>query len=168
MGHLVCDLSNEQSQKFEGKPKHFKNWPICAKHAIFAIESSHMQVAKHLSDKNFENFSKCFSQLKVPLARKSRREQWKFLCNLTTGAFTHKQVTNLSHEKLKNPDFEKFAKYFSQLGLWLANESRIFSKWCSWLRHATGLTRDQVARTGQHCFWNFWHFCKYKILSKNN
>ena len=31
---------NEQSEMFKGKLKTFKNWLICAKHAIFATESS--------------------------------------------------------------------------------------------------------------------------------
>ena len=37
---------NEQLKMFEGKPKHFKNWPNCTKHAIFATDLSRKQVAK--------------------------------------------------------------------------------------------------------------------------
>ena len=36
----------EQSQKFEGKLKGFKNCPICTKHAIFATEPSRVQVTR--------------------------------------------------------------------------------------------------------------------------
>ena len=35
---------------------------------------------------------------------------------------------------IKNPNFEKYSKYFSRL------------------RHVTGSTRDWVAKTGQYCF----------------
>ena len=42
------------------KLKNFENWPIYEKHAIFAIELSHEQVAKvnrkNTQDKNFEKF----------------------------------------------------------------------------------------------------------------
>ena len=45
---------------FKGKLKTFKNWPICAKQAIFTIESSREQVAKanhqDTQGKNFEKF----------------------------------------------------------------------------------------------------------------
>ena len=45
---------------FEGNSKGFKNWPICAKHAIFAIESSRMQVAKASRQNTQKNFEKFF------------------------------------------------------------------------------------------------------------
>ena len=49
--------SHESSRE---KKKKFKNWPICAKHVIFATESSREQVAmanlQNTQDKNFEKF----------------------------------------------------------------------------------------------------------------
>ena len=37
---------NEQSQKFEGKLKSFKNYPQSAKYAFFATKPSRVQVAR--------------------------------------------------------------------------------------------------------------------------
>ena len=59
-------------------------------------------------------------------------------------------------------------RYFSWLGHWLASELRKNICVGSRLGHATRPTLDWVAKTGQHCFWKFWHFCKNKRLSKNN
>ena len=50
----------------------------------------------------------------------------------------------LSHENLCDP---------SRLDLPPTNKSP--RQTCE---HATGLTRDRVAKTGQNCFWNFWYF----------
>ena len=63
---------NEQSQKFEGKLKSFKNCPFCANHAIFPTESSREQVARTLKTKILKNLSKCFSRLEVLPVRESR------------------------------------------------------------------------------------------------
>ena len=61
-----------------------KTEPFCAKHAIFAIESSRVQVAKtsrqNTWKKTFEKFSKCFLWLEVPFAKESRTEPQKSLC----------------------------------------------------------------------------------------
>ena len=58
------------------------------------------QVAKQLRDKILKNLSKCFSWLKGPPKRKSRRELRKFMYNLATGASTRDQVAKPSHENL--------------------------------------------------------------------
>ena len=55
---------NKQSQKFEEKPKCFKNWPICAKHAIFTTELSRKQVARTLKTKILKNFLSVFRDWK--------------------------------------------------------------------------------------------------------
>ena len=59
---------------------------------------------------------------------------------------------------IKNPNFEKYSKYFLRLGHWPASELR--KNFCVGLRleHATGSTRNWVARTRQHYFWNFDNF----------
>ena len=53
-------LDNEQSEKFEGKLKSFKNYPFCANYVFFMTESSREQVARashhNTQDKNFEKF----------------------------------------------------------------------------------------------------------------
>ena len=56
---LVRKIMNSHKM-FEGNSKGFKNWPICAKHAIFAIESSRMQVAKASRQNTQKNFEKFF------------------------------------------------------------------------------------------------------------
>ena len=65
------------------------------------------QVNKHFVTKKFENLSKYFLRLEVPLARKSRREPRKLLSKLTTEASTHEQVAKQSLKKSKNPKFLK-------------------------------------------------------------
>ena len=61
---VLGEEDNEKSQKFEGKLKSFKNWPICAKHTIFATELSHKQVAKTLKTKILKNFPSVFRDWK--------------------------------------------------------------------------------------------------------
>jgi len=123
---------------------------------------------EHLKQKFWKNSFKCFLRLEVPPARESRVELRNFRYDYRDWTSTCEQVTTSSREKPKNPDFEKFSKYFSWLGHWPARELRKRTIWAHDWGHATGLTRDQVARTGQHCFWKFDTFCKNKILSKNN
>ena len=43
---VLSGKTMKRHKMFEGKPKHFKNWPNCAKHAIFTIDLSREQVAK--------------------------------------------------------------------------------------------------------------------------
>ena len=98
---------------------------------------------------------------------KSTREKvarWaaKICVPLTTRPSTLEQVAILSREKHKNPNFEKYSKYFSRLGHWPTNDSQKISMWaCDW--GATRPTCDWVTRTRQHCFWRFW-----KFLQKQN
>ena len=65
------------------------------------------QATKHLRDKIFEKFSKCFSRLEGTPARKLQREPRKLLYNLTTRASTHEHVAKPSRENLKNLKFWK-------------------------------------------------------------
>ena len=46
-----------------------------------------------------------------------------------TGISTREQVANLSRKKHKNPNFEKYSKYFSWLGYWPASELWKISEW---------------------------------------
>ena len=71
------------------------------------------QFAKTLETKFLKNLSKCFSQLEGPPVSKSRREPWRFLYNLATGASTRKQVAELSRENCKKPKIlENFLSLF--------------------------------------------------------
>ena len=78
------------SHNVRGKTEKFlkttlKKNPQSTKHAFFATELSCKQVAKTSRQKpirqNFENLSKCFSRLEVPLVIKSRQESPNFLSN---------------------------------------------------------------------------------------
>ena len=104
--------------------------PFCATHAIFMTKSSRVQVAKasrqNTWKKTFEKFSKCFSRLEVPLTRESRSESRKSLCTLHDWTFHPR--TSRQHESRKtwkSRFFEKYSKYFSQLGHLPASESSI-------------------------------------------
>ena len=91
--------------------------------------------------------------------RGSRERSLENFCvTFTIGASAHKQVANLSREKPKNPNFEKFSKSFLGLGHWPASELRKPIAWARDWGNATRLTCDQVAKIGQHCFWKFWQF----------
>ena len=57
------------------------------------------QAAKTLKVTIVEKFSKCFSRLKVLLARKSRDKPQKFLCTPVARPFTREKVSILSREK---------------------------------------------------------------------
>ena len=114
---------------FEGNSKGFKNWPICAKHASFAIGLSREQVARTLKTKILKNFLSVFRDWKFypwGSLEISRKNLW---VPLATGTSTCEQVTDLSRKKHKNPNFEKYSKYFSRLGHWLASEPWKISEW---------------------------------------
>ena len=119
------------------------------------------QAAKHLRDKIFEKFSKCFLWLEGTPMRQSRRGPQKLLYNITTRASTHKQVAKPSRENLKHLKFWKI--FLSLFRNWDVDPpvscQKLLCKLATWLTH------NQVARIGQHYFWNF---CKNKRLSKNN
>ena len=67
---------NSHKKSRENAEKNFKNSLRNAKHAFFATEVSHQQVARsshqNTQRKNCEKFSKCFSQLEGLLVRESR------------------------------------------------------------------------------------------------
>ena len=65
---------------------------------------------------NLKNFLSFFRDWKV-YSRESREVSRENLCvPLATGPSTREQVATLSCKKHKNPNFEKYSKYFSQLG----------------------------------------------------
>ena len=74
MNNQKCSRENWKGSKTD---------PFCAKHAIFATESSRMQVARtshqNTWKKTFKKFSKCFSRLEVPLAKELRTTPQKSL-----------------------------------------------------------------------------------------
>ena len=118
---------------FEGKPKRFKNWPNYAKHAIFATGLSHKQVTRTLKTKILKNFLSFFRDWKFYLRGSHEVSCENLWVPLATGTFTREQVANLSRKKHKNPNFEKFSKYFLWLGHWPANELwKIFEWACDW------------------------------------
>ena len=123
------------SQKYSReKLKTFKNWLICAKHSIFVTESSHEQVARashqNTQDKNFE-------KMYLSVFR-----DWKFYLQ-ESGEVSRENLWALSRldlppanklpywvaRNIKNPNFEKYSKYFSWLGHWPVSESRKISVW---------------------------------------
>ena len=119
---------------------------------------------KHSRQKFWKIFLSVFHDWKF-YPWESREVSRENLCvSLVTGTSTREQVASPSREKHKDPNFEKYSKYFLRLGHWPASELRKISR----LGHATGPTRNWVAKIGQYCFWNFWHFCKNRRLSKNN
>ena len=118
---------------FEGNSKGFKNWTICAKHAIFAIGLSHEQAARTLKTKILKNFLSVFHDWKFYPWGSLERSRENLWVPLTTGTSIREQVTDLSRKKHKNPNFEKYSKYFSRLGHWLASEPWKISEWaCDW------------------------------------
>ena len=158
---------------FEGNSKGVKNWPICAKHAIFAIELSREQVDRGkppntLGTKIWKTFL-------------SVSRDWKFYpwesCEVRHENFLvptrlEPPLTNKSPDwatrHIKIPNFEKYSKYFSPLGHWPASESQKISMWArDW-----GMQLDQPAtespEQGNTIFEIFEIFCKNKRLSKNN
>ena len=119
------------------------------------------QATKHLRDKIFEKFSKCFLRLEGTPMRMSQRGPRKLLYNITTRASTRNQVFKPSRENLKHLKFWKI--FLSLFRNWdvdppVSREKLLY-------KLATWLTRNQVPRIGQHYFWNFY---KNKRLSKNN
>ena len=108
-----------------------------------------------------------------------RFSQLKWVANKSPG---------LATKTLKDKIVKKISKCFSRLKGLPARESRAEPRKslcnpCDWTFHsrtshqnwhastrlnfATWMTRDWVAKTGQHCFLKFFSFCKNKILSKN-
>ena len=102
-----------------------------------------------------------------------------------------KWVTNkspgLAAKTLKDKNVKKFSKCFSQLEGLPARESwakpwKSLCTPCDWtfhsrtsrqnwhtssrLKHATWMTYDWVAKTGQHYFWNFLVFVETKYFPK--
>ena len=69
------------------------------------------QAAKHLRDKIFEKFSKCFLWLEGAPMRQSRRGPQKLLYNITTRASTRKQVA----KKPLRQNLKILSKCFSRL-----------------------------------------------------
>ena len=119
------EQDNEQSNMFEGKLKSFKKLSLKRKTLFFVTEPSRQDKSPNtLETKFLKNLSKCFSRLEGPPTSKLRREPWKFLYSLATGASTHEQAAKPSRENFKNQNFGKFSKSFSWLGHWPASESR--------------------------------------------
>ena len=151
------------------KLKTFKNWPICVKHTIFATESSREQVARAQS---LEHSRQKFWKIYLSIFR-----DWKFYLrescevsreNLWVSSRLDLPPANKSPDwvtrNIKNPNFEKYSKYFSRLGHWPANEPQKISVW------ARDWTNPQLSRQNKATqFLKFLtFFAKKKRLSKNN
>ena len=126
------------------------------------------QAAKHLRDKILKICLSIFRDWKFYPRGSRERSHENFCLTLATRASTCEQVASMSRKKLKNLDFEKFSKFFATGTLTRQWVTKTF--WASsQLGHVTGLTHDQVAKTGQQSFWNFWYFCqKQKTFQKQN
>ena len=113
-GEYVRETNEEDNEQSECSRE---NWKVLktihkAQNARFSrlnqvTNKSPSQAAKNLWDKILEKFSKCFSRMEGPPASKLRREPWKFLYNLVTGASTREQVVKPSCENFKDPEFWK-------------------------------------------------------------
>ena len=85
LGQIQLREKVNRHEKFKGKLKKIlKTPPVFAKHAFFATEVSHQQVArsshKNTQRQNCEKFSKCFSRLEGLPARELQAEPRKSLC----------------------------------------------------------------------------------------
>ena len=146
--------------------KGLKTDTFCAKHVIFVTETSHVRVARtsrqNTKKKTLEKFSKCFSRLEVPLARESRTELRKSLCTPRDWTFHSRTSRKPEPRKAWKPRFLKnILSLFSDWSIYPPMSRQwVVKNLCmgSWLGHAMGPTRDWVARTGQHCFWNIDKF----------
>ena len=156
--------------------KGLKTDQVCPKHAIFATETSRVQVARtsrqNTKKKNLENFLTVFRDWKFHSWESCKLSCENLYVPLTTGPSTHKQVANLSREKHENPNFEKYFKSFLRLKHLPANESPVSrgeSLWwtCDWGMWLVLLATESPEQ-GKTIFWNFDNFCKNKVLSKNN
>ena len=137
------------SQKYSReKLKTFKNWLICAKHTIFVTESSvfrdwkfYPQESRKVSRENLW----ALSRLDLPPANK---------------------LPYWVARNIKNPNFEKYYKYFSRLGHWPVSESRKIYVWA----HDWNMWLDQPAtespKEGNTVFEIFDIFVKTKVFPK--
>ena len=102
---------------------------------------------------------------------------------------SRQSVARVTRQNTSSQKFwKKFAKCFSRLEVSLARESQAKSRkslctprdWTfhsrtshqnwpasSQLWHVTWMTRDCVAKTGQHCFWNFHFLWKQNTFQKH-
>ena len=126
--------------------------------------------ARALDRKTFEKFSKCFSQLEVPLTRESRSELWKSLCTPCDWTFHLQKSRQPELRKAWKPRFLKnilslfcdWSIYTPMSHQWVAKNLCMDS----WLGHATGPTRDWVTRRVT-LFLTFWQiFVKTKYYPK--
>lgn len=129
------------------------------------------QVARHLRRNFWKIFLSVFRNWKFHPRGSHEGSHENFCVTLVTRASTREQVASLSREKSKNPDFEKFLSIFRNWDFYSPMSHEYSLSGAHNWGHTTRLTRDQVARTGQHYFFFFFFltiFCKNKILSKNN
>ena len=68
---------------------------------------------------------------------------------------------------IKNPNFEKYSKYFSRLGHWPASELWKIFVWARDWDMRLNQPAIKSPKHGNTVFEVFWHFCKNKRLSKN-
>ena len=107
----------QKRKKMNSQKRSRENWKglkteqVCPKHAIFAIETSRVQVARtnrqNTKKKTLENFLSVFHDWKFH-SWESHELSHENLCEpLATGPSTREQVTNLSRERHESPNFGK-------------------------------------------------------------
>ena len=69
---------------------------------------------------------------------------------------------------IKNPNFEKYSKYFSWLGHWPASKPQKISVWAGNWDMRLDQPVTESPKQGNNVFEIFEIFCKNKRLSKNN
>ena len=154
--------------------KGLKTDQVFLKHAIFATDSSCVQVARtsrqNTWKRNLEKFSKCFSRLEVPLARESRTKPWKSL--RTPRDWTFHPRTSRQPEPRKAWNSKLLENILSLFHDWSIyppmSRQRVAKNLCAGL--ATGACDwfDPRLSRQKRAIQIFDNFCKNKVLSKNN
>ena len=140
---------------------------------------------------DFRDWAKSRASRQGQLLEHSRKKFWKiYLSVFRDWKFYPWESHEVSHENLwvllqldlppsnksldwvarniKNPNFEKYSKYFSRLGPWPASEPWKISMWARDWDMRLDQPATESPKYGKTIFENFWHFCKNKRLSKNN
>ena len=149
------------------KLKKFKNWPICTKHTIFVTKLSRQgQSPEHSRQKFWKIYLCVFRDWKFYLrgSHKVSRE------NLWVPSWLDLPPANKWLDwiarNIKNPNFEKYSKYFSRLGHWSTSEPWKISIWA----HNWDMRLDQPAtkspEQGNTIFEIFDIFAKTKDFPK--
>ena len=119
------------------------------------------KAAKHFRDKNLKNFLSVFCDWKF-YPQGSRDVSCE---NLWVPSRLEPPTANKSLDwaarNNKNPNFEKYSKYFSWLGHWPASESQnFFVGTRDWGMRLDQPVTESPKQGSTIFFWKIWQFCK--------